>query len=95
VILRSPLGRRFLFSLRALLRAVWCFIGIALFFPLKIDQRKHRAIDFVIGGAMARRKRRGRANPRNIQSRLLIPTGRTAAGKHSVYNASQCSSLML
>jgi hypothetical protein len=49
VILRLPEGRRFLFSLRALLRAVRRFIGIALFFPLKIDQRRHRAIDFVIG----------------------------------------------
>ena len=76
-----------------LLRVVRRFTGIALFLSLKIDQRKHRAIDFVIGGAMARRKRRGRANPRNIQSRVLIPTGRTAAWKHSVYNASQCSSV--
>jgi hypothetical protein len=52
VILRSRLGRRFLFSRRALFWAAWRFTGIAVFPFLNIDQGDHRAIDFVIGGTI-------------------------------------------
>ena len=48
VILRSPLGRRFLSSRRALLRAVWRFTCTAVFLSLKIDQCDHRATDLLL-----------------------------------------------
>jgi hypothetical protein len=39
-------------SAASLARRVWHFTGIALFLSLNVDQRNHRAIDFVIGSAI-------------------------------------------
>jgi len=58
VILRSPLGRRFLSSRRALFRTVWRFTCTAVFLSLKIDQCDHRATDFVIGGTIGAQAQR-------------------------------------
>ena len=51
-ILRSRLGRRFLFLWRDFFRMVRRFTRIALFLSFKVNQRNHRAVDFVIGGAI-------------------------------------------